>query len=59
MEKKDCPFCGRDQAVSARGSRTSWWVMCETCHAEGPTGSNEDDAIEKWNKRLVSKEAVR
>ena len=45
---KPCPCCG-SPLVSA------WWdtVQCDECHAT-ITGDTQEDAIQKWNSRVVT-----
>ena len=52
-EIKSCPFCGGKGGIMFAGE-TSVWVNCQQCDADGPwVESNEDDAIDKWNQRIV------
>jgi|GEM_PF-7012714 len=47
-ELKPCPCCG-SPLVSA------WWdtVQCDECHAT-IAGDTQEDAIAKWNRRVVT-----
>lgn len=52
--KKDkpslCPFCGSEEIVEA--GQDAWWQMlCENCHAAGPSAGSPDDALKYWNDR--------
>lgn len=55
MEAKPCPFC-MHSTVTVYPTNPAWmdhcsYVMCENCGAEGPSGNDEDEALEKWNSR--------
>ena len=46
---KSCPFCG--STVLDMHHTMKYWVVCEICHAEGPTRSKKDEAVQAWNTR--------
>jgi Lar family restriction alleviation protein len=49
-----CPFCGsRKTHVSVFVS--IYFVVCETCHADGPARYSEDEATDAWNARVERK----
>ena len=54
-EPSPCPFCGREpgkEGVFYSPPEDS--VICMCCQANGPIGSSEVDAINKWNSaRMV------
>lgn len=48
-----CPFCGAPQAYLHLGkSVRDIQVRCGKCGAEGPSAQTNEDAIERWNKRM-------
>ncbi len=53
-----CPWCGNDvgtrETVEFEYDRDDTWacVVCDKCHAWGESGDDEEEAIEKWNKRI-------
>lgn len=51
MEIKPCPFCGSDYLSVPEWSNKSY-VRCGKCHAHGPDGKDEENAIERWNSAL-------
>lgn len=53
-DKKSCPFCGCNKAVTWHiGHRDlPWMVECMGCMAEGPWAKTEEEAIELWNRRV-------
>ena len=54
MKLKPCPFCGcREVSATMPGEEPhkAAYVLCLKCDAEGPTGLDEADAVEKWNGR--------
>ena len=50
LSLRSCPRCGTDDMLKVKGSAI-WWVVCENCWAEGPIGSNQEEAINLWNDR--------
>lgn len=48
MKIKPCPFCG-DEKANAASFGNVFYVRCEGCHACGPDGKNEEEAITLWN----------
>lgn len=50
LELKRCPFC-RSTDLSVAGGLNMHYVDCNTCGAQGPTGSTEDTAVAAWNDR--------
>jgi len=56
MKLEQCPFCGESYAINVLDASdqyvSSFWVTCGNCDAEGPVADTEDDAVEKWNKRI-------
>lgn len=47
-----CPFCGalgEDLTIERR--RLRFFVSCDGCGAEGPTTTDEDEAIKAWEQR--------
>ena len=60
MEIDACPFCfSLDSCIvntQAQSTVPSWYfVMCNSCGAEGPPDLGESGAIEKWNQAAVNK----
>ena len=55
MEPKPCPFCGDKKMLSHSstvfGDDPTFFVVCNMCCAEGPTGVDREFAIEAWNRR--------
>ncbi len=55
IEKNDlkpCPFCNSrhlDVDISRMGFA---WIVCKTCHANGPEGVGIGGAIANWNNRV-------
>ena len=47
------PFCGiiACHVESARAPDDGYMVVCDACHACGPLGEDEAEAIEEWNDR--------
>ena len=52
---KPCPFkeCLGDASDinSTEEAEYVWYVYCQSCGAQGPTGTNKQEAIELWNER--------
>lgn len=54
---KSCPFCGgKDNHV--KGYLSGFSVVCDHCEAEGPQCKAEAPAVEAWNRRTETKEAL-
>ena len=52
-ELKPCPFCG-GKGCQESYEENGWiifYVECESCGASTSSGSEFDEAIEKWNTR--------
>lgn len=53
-----CPWCGNDVGTKETvdfeyGTNDEWvCVVCNECSAWGESGDDEEEAIEKWNKRI-------
>lgn len=49
-----CPFCGSKQTMTWHiGHFTKPWVVeCCECGAQGPHAYDEQESIEKWNRRI-------
>ena len=50
-ELKPCPFCGGVEKLSVCGWADQYWVSCDNCETEGPSGETPPEAIEAWNRR--------
>ena len=51
---KHCPFCGSERVgigQSATSTSQFYFVVCDTCEAEGPSEHESVKAVEKWNTR--------
>lgn len=50
-----CPFCeGIDHLVLGETSKDEiWWVICNSCDAEGPVARSEGEAVALWNYRPI------
>lgn len=48
MEIKPCPFCGSEELYADNGFLKKY-VFCRNCHAYGPSGETEEEAIRLWN----------
>lgn len=45
-----CPHCETEDPATDHNSRSSaWYVRCDGCGMQGPTGQDADDAAELWN----------
>lgn len=42
-----CPFCNSNELIKHAGP--VYFIKCETCDAEGPSGKDSEEALEKWN----------
>lgn len=53
---KLCPFCGGEAELKClpviKGA--TWFVGCSGCSASSSSSNTEEEAIEKWNKRIHS-----
>lgn len=51
MDKlKPCPFCGFNDPMHTSNGIEQYSIGCN-CGAEGPVGTREDEAQDKWNTR--------
>lgn len=52
-----CPFCGNRNVVIIEWSEalkpTRYFVRCEPCDIVGPWSHDRDEAISKWNWRVL------
>lgn len=49
-----CPFCScRDLMMVESVYETGYFVLCLTCDACGPVAEYKEDALEKWENRLL------
>lgn len=51
-----CPYTkcmGKQSKLGLLVSGLDWWVYCKNCHASGPVGHNEYEAVTFWNDRIV------
>lgn len=47
-----CPFCGAlGEDLTIKRRRLRFFVSCDGCGAEGPTATDEDEAIKVWEQR--------
>lgn len=51
MEIKRCPFCGGEGHLWIY-DHDGWFVDCENCGAKTEIWGTEDEAIERWNRRV-------
>lgn len=51
MEIKRCPFCGGEGHIWIY-DHDGWYVDCENCGARTEIWGTEDEAIERWNRRV-------
>ena len=49
---RPCPFCGNEEVETMDITDTASIVYCPKCYAAGPEGTSEEEAIEKWNRRV-------
>ena len=62
--KAPCPFCGTSPEDHDEGSPIlyvdfqddAWFVKCSNCGAKGPRAAIEEEAIERWNRRVTETE---
>jgi Lar family restriction alleviation protein len=52
LEKAPCPFCGKTELEVSSNGEDNYWVMCNTCGAEGPT-AKENKVWMHWNYRVI------
>jgi Lar family restriction alleviation protein len=56
-ELKSCPFCGSEAEmyVSEIGAKQGdgFWIRCDNCEIEQHGFYSEDEAIERWNRRVT------
>lgn len=60
MELKPCPFCGGKAKMEKiihddlpTNEFDTFWISCEECESESTACTNEEDAIEAWNRRVT------
>jgi Lar family restriction alleviation protein len=57
MSMEDCPFCGADEDYlrihDPYNDGSSFCVICDFCESCGPDALTEEDAIKKWNRRVI------
>lgn len=62
MKLKPCPFCGDTRQLSHSSTifmdDNTFFVVCNMCCAEGPTGADKELAIEAWNRRAEPQDEV-
>jgi Lar family restriction alleviation protein len=55
-EIKNCPFCDEREVywdeVIIDGEQIHF-LTCPNCEAQGPTGADHAEVIEKWNRRAA------
>ena len=57
-ELKPCPFCGCESVIiidheDGLGA-CDYYVACDRCSASGSFSDTLDDAIRKWNNRVIN-----
>lgn len=53
-----CPFC-HDGHPAMIDMGTDFWITCRRCGANGPSGKNVAEALQRWNhSRAVSEHAM-
>ena len=45
--RPDCPFCGSQRLV-ARHDKERWFVLCDSCGAQGPDCPTQEGAVRRW-----------
>jgi Lar family restriction alleviation protein len=58
-ELRRCPFCGVENPHLEETDVHSWAVVCGSCGTIGPVGSDEVQAIDRWNWRPAVTGATR
>lgn len=53
-----CPFCGVENPHLEETDVCSWAVVCGSCGTIGPVGSDEIEAVDRWNWRPALTGAV-
>lgn len=54
---KICPFCGGNAELTyGEWDYNIFGVSCSKCKAYVPSFAGKEDAVEKWNQRVVSME---
>lgn len=57
----NCPFCGStnldDTCKRNNGLKDFYFVFCNQCECEGPTGYDQATAIYLWNQRNDEQES--
>lgn len=53
-----CPFCGVENPHLEETDVRSWAVVCGSCGTIGPAGSDEIQAVARWNWRPMLTGAV-
>ena len=48
---KNCPFCGSSDVGLSKLSNGHYYVTCFECDTDGPIGSCNSEAVERWNER--------
>jgi Lar family restriction alleviation protein len=48
-ELKPCPFCGGDAEICGD---EYFWVTCTSCGVETNGSHDEEEAVERWNRRV-------
>ena len=49
---KPCPFC-QSEDIQAFDIGETFILYCNDCCASGPEADTLEDAVEKWNRRMV------
>ena len=44
-----CPFCNGTDVEIERAAFLSYYVICHTCDAEGPSADTQQEAAKAWN----------
>jgi Lar family restriction alleviation protein len=48
---KPCPFCGERDLIPTSNGFENFYIFCNQCGAEGPSGTTEKTAADVWNER--------